>query len=42
MSESETVLPVAILANISFIALPTVFSNWSSAGTSGSGLDISL
>ncbi len=39
-SSAETVPPVAILANIEFIALPTVDSNWSSAATSGSGLDM--
>lgn len=42
MSLSETVEPVAILANMSFIALPTVDSNWSSAGTSGSGFALLL
>ncbi|MFK4482635.1 hypothetical protein ABH929_001376 [Curtobacterium sp. AB7] len=42
MSLSDTVPPVAILANMSFIALPTVDSNWSSAGTSGRGLALLL
>jgi hypothetical protein len=42
MSASETLEPVAILANMSFIALPTVDSNWSSAGTSGSGFALLL
>src|SRR5699024_8145624 len=36
-SSRVTVPPVAMVANIPFIAWPTVVSNWSSQGTSGSG-----
>src|SRR5699024_7609502 len=36
-SSRLTVPPVAMVANIPFIAWPTVVSNWSSQGTSGSG-----